>query len=142
MLGNLQIEALSHNCAICGKGFSTQHLVLAAYFQKSIRDFERQIELGLIGANVRNVWVHFSCQHPLITSWAMNPDMHSCIRCKKSLSDKDLVQPVFQIIDAKAVNPSDPTDVGIALNERVYFVHCDCGNPRLDNKNSNILLVT
>lgn len=69
----------------------------------------------------------------------MNPDMHNCIRCKKKLGEKDMVQPVFQIIDSKAINPLDPTDIGIALNERVYFVHCDCTNSKLDAHSSNII---
>lgn len=142
MLGSLQIEALAHNCVACSKPFADRHLVLASYWQKDIRSFERQIELGLLGAAVRNTWLHFNCEKPLITSWTMNPDMHSCIRCKKALGAQDMVQPVFQIINPRAVNPGDPTDVGIALNERVYFVHCDCANPALNNSRSNILLVT
>jgi len=140
MLGNLQIEALTHRCAACSKGFAVQHLVVATYWVKHLRDFSRQIDIGIIGAGVRNMWVHFSCDKPLITSWAMTPDMHSCIRCKKALGREDLVQPVFQIIDAKAVNPNDPTDVGIALNDRVYFVHCECANPALKHHGSNILV--
>jgi len=140
MLGDLRIEALTHRCAACDTELVSQHLVLAVYWHKQLRAFERQVELGLLGAGVRNVWSHFSCEKPLITSWVMNPDMHNCIRCKKILGKEDLVQPVFQITDNKAVNPLDPTDVGIALNERVYFTHCNCANPKLDKQSSNILV--
>lgn len=102
--------------------------------------FENQIDLGLIGANVRNNWLHFNCDKPLRTDWAMYPDLHSCIRCKKKLEASDLIQPVFQVVNPRAVNPSDATDIGIALNERVYMVHCDCFNPQLTNRSSNILV--
>jgi hypothetical protein len=141
MLGNLQIKALAHNCAVCSKPFEDTHLVLAAYWHKSVRSFEKQIEIGLIGADVRNTWVHFSCDKPLFASWSMTPDIHSCIRCKQKFAANDMIQPVFQVINPHAVNPLDPTDVGIALNERVYFVHYDCKNPGLNRQSSNILLV-
>lgn len=140
MLGNLQIKALAHNCAACGKPFADTSLVLAAYLQRSVRSFEQQIEIGLIGADVRNMWVHFSCDKPLFESWAMTPDLHSCIRCKRKLESNDMIQPVFQVVNPQAVNPLDPTDVGIALNERVYFVHCDCTNTALNRQSSNILV--
>jgi hypothetical protein len=141
MQGNLLIEALTHSCAACSKAFESRHLVIATYLQKDLQSFEHQIDIGLIGAHIRNVWVHFSCEKPLITSWTMTPDLHSCIRCKSKLGIKDMVQPVFQVVNDKAVNPLDPTDVGIALNERVYFVHCDCTNKSLDRQNTNILVL-
>ena len=140
MLGNLQIEALTHRCAKCSNAFADKHLVLATYWVKSVRDFSLQVDIGIIGAGVRNAWVHFDCEKPLFTSWIMTPDLHSCIRCRKALNSADLVQPVFQVIDARAVNPLDHTDVGVALNDRVYFVHCDCTNPSLTKHSSNILV--
>jgi hypothetical protein len=52
-----------------------------------------------------------------------------------------VIQPVFQVINPREQNPLDPTDVGIALNERVYFLHADCSNPGLNRHSSNILLL-
>ena len=140
MLGSLLVEGLAHNCARCGTSLRPQHLVMSAYWQHAIRSFGDQVEIGLIGANVRNMWIHFSCDKPLITDWQMNPDIHACIRCKKRFEEKHLIQPVFQVLDPSAQNPHDPTDVGISLNERVYFVHCDCVNPALSAQSSNILV--
>lgn len=141
MLGDLQIEALAHNCVSCGKPFKDGHMVFAAYWGRDLRSFENQVDLGLLGANVRNTWLHFNCDKPLRTDWAMFPDLHSCIRCKKKLGEKDMVQPVFQVVNPRAVNPNDPTDVGIALNERIYMAHCACENPHLTNRSSNILVM-
>lgn len=141
MLSDLQIEALAHGCAKCAGVFKTTHLVTAAYFHSSVKTFEAQVEIGLIGQNVRNLWLHFDCDKPTYASWNMTPDIHICIRCKKRFAKDDVVQPVFQIIDPRAVNPSDPTDVGLALNERVYFVHAECKNAGMNKKSSNIILV-
>lgn len=140
MISDLQLEALAHNCLICDKQFRDGHLVFAAYWRKDLVSFETQIDLGLIGANVRNTWLHFNCDKPFRTDWAMFPDLHSCIRCKKGLAATDMVQPVFQVVNPRAVNPRDFTDVGIALNERIYMVHCDCTNPQLTQRSTNILV--
>lgn len=140
MLDNLRIEALTHNCAKCAKHLTVQHLVIASYWVKSVKDFSQQLDIGIIGANVRNVWVHLNCEKPLLTSWDMTPDIHICVRCKKSLGKEEIVQPVFQVINPRAVNPNDPSDVGIALNDRVYFVHCDCTNTTLRNDGSNLIV--
>ncbi len=139
-MDSLLVKAIAHRCAACSSHFAPQHLVMAAYRHSTVRHFGDQVEIGIIGADVRNLWIHFSCDKPLITSWIMTPDLHNCIRCKKRLEDNHMIQPVFQILDAKMVNPADPTDVGISLNERVYFVHCDCGNPALNAHSSNILV--
>jgi hypothetical protein len=139
VLDDIRTVALTHQCAACQKSLLTQHLVVASYWADVVRDFALQIDIGIIGAGVRNVWIHFDCAKPLITSWAMTPDIHSCIRCRKNIDRHDLIQPVFQVIDAKAVNPNDYTDVGIALNDRVYFMHSDCKNTTLAGGSSSIL---
>jgi len=139
-MGDLQIEALAQQCVSCGKPFKDGHLVFAAYWCNALSSFEKQVDLGLIGSEVRNTWLHFNCDKPLRTDWAMYPDLHSCIRCKKKLETADLVQPVFQVTNPRAVNPNDFTDVGIAFNERVYMVHCDCFNPQLTHRSTNILV--
>jgi hypothetical protein len=139
-MGDLKIEALANKCVSCSKLFKDGHLVFAAYWQRELTSFEKQVDLGLLGGNVRNTWLHFNCDKPLRTDWAMYPDLHSCIRCKKKLGTSDMVQPVFQIVNPRAVNPNDFTDVGIALNERLYLVHCDCTNTQLDHRSTNILV--
>ncbi len=116
------------------------HLVTSAYFQSEIKHFGKQVELGIIGADVRTLWVHLDCQKMSRFHWNMTPDIHTCMRCSQPIAARDVVQPVFQVTDPQAQNPSDPTDKGIALNERVYFVHADCRNPGLNKKSHHILL--
>jgi len=143
MLNDLRIEALSLGCACCGKTFADGHRLMAAYFVRDVRSFEQQVELGIIGARVRNLWVHVDCDNPdLRVGWNMTPDIHHCIRCKTFLKKEDIVSPVFGIDNPRAVNPDDPSDIGISLRERVYFVHTDCKNPTLTRDSSNILLGT
>lgn len=141
MLSGLQIEALTHGCAACGASFNSGAFVHAVYFKSAIRNFEKQIEIGIIGATVRNFWVHASCTAPSIGAWSVVPDIHTCVRCKQRLQDKHIIVPVFQIVKARAVNPNDPTDVGVELGDRVYFMHADCKNGTLDKQSSNILIV-
>ena len=143
MLPGLLVEALTHGCADCGKPFEDRHRVKAAYVTKSITSFYNQIELGIIGASVRNYWVHLDCEDPALWSneWNMNPDIQHCVKCGEGLSSKDMVVPVFQIVDPRAVNPNDPTDVGVALGDRVYFVHADCRNRELNKRSTNLLLL-
>lgn len=138
---DLLIEALTHNCVSCTKPLTSGHRVITAYYVSDLRSFSQQVELGLLGASARNFWVHVECANPKLKegTWHMHPDIHHCIRCGKSLATKDVVNPVFQIVDAKAVNPSDPTDVGIAMSDRIYFLHSDCANPQL-TRGSGLLI--
>ena len=141
MLGDLQIEALSKGCASCGKSFADGHRLYATYFVKDVRSFERQIELGIIGARIRNLWVHVDCEDPLLKDgWTMTPDIHHCIRCRSLLRKEEVVVPVFGIDNPRAVNPDDPQDIGISLRERVYFIHADCKNTTLTHNSTNILV--
>lgn len=70
----------------------------------------------------------------------MRPDLQYCIRCRQSLRTDHIVQPVFGVDNPNAINPADPTDRGVTLGERIYFVHVDCGNPAL--RQGQGLLVT
>lgn len=142
VFSDLQIEALGHGCAVCSKPFVLNHRIRTAYRTQDIRSFEFQAELGIIGAGVRNIWMHVDCSDPklLRNTWGMAPDIHHCIKCKNGLKKDELISPVFSIDDANAINPSDPTDRGLALRERVYFIHADCRNPSLTGSQSNILI--
>lgn len=140
MLSDRQIEALAQGCAKCGKPFAEANFCLSAYLVDDLSGFEDQLELGITAVHTRTLWVHVDCQNVKLEGWDMLPDIHICIRCKKPLDKKHLVQPVFQVTDGKAVNPNDPTDFGVAIGDRIYFMHGDCANPRLDGSQGNILL--
>lgn len=141
MLPSIQTEALAHGCAACGCSFQDRHRIVSVYRTSDVTSFYTQVELGIIGSQVRNFWKHLSCDDPTLrhSDWHMNPDLNHCIRCNKALSQKDMVSPVFQVTDPNAVNPDDTSDVGIALAERVYFVHADCRNIALNKSATNIL---
>jgi len=140
MFSDLQIEALAHGCAKCAKPFILNSRVRSAYLVRDIHSFEHQVELGIAGRGVRNLWLHVDCADPtLITKqWNMKPTIQHCIRCSRELKRDELVVPVFSIDDANAVNPADPTDRGLALRERVFFMHADCSDARF--KQSPIIL--
>lgn len=140
MLDTERIIALSHRCAACDHLLRDGDVVVSGYFQKDIRITHTHIELGIIGADVRTLWFHLDCHKKRKDEWRMYPELQICIRCGKNLEAKDIVQPAFQVTNPRAINPSDPTDVGIALNERIYLVHYDCRNTSLDKNASNILL--
>lgn len=133
------LEMLAHGCAGCGRAFKSSERVCSIYRAQDITSFEQQVELGIIGAGVRNHWVHLYCSDPTLKDHSLKPDIHHCIECRTSLDKKDMVMPVFQVTDPRAVNPLDPTDVGLALAERVYFVHGSCRNKALDKDKDNPL---
>jgi len=141
MLNDLRIEALAQGCVSCSKPLKHGHRVLTAYHLSELRSFAQQVELGLLGAGARNFWTHVECENPDLEkgTWAMHPDIHHCVRCGDSLSKKDVVNPVFRVEDPNMVNPSDPADRGVALGDRIYFMHADCKNPAL-TKGSSILI--
>lgn len=141
MFSDRQIEALSHGCAGCGKGFTDGTFCVTSYRVSDIRPFFSQVELGIIGAGVRNIWLHLDCDEVNLRSWNMQPDIHVCIRCKSHLGRTDVVQPVFQVVNPDAINPDDPTDKGVELGDRIYFVHVDCKNTALNQSSSNILIL-
>ena len=141
MFSDRQIDALAQGCAKCSKRFQDRDLLHAAYWQKDVRSFETQIELGILGYGVRNLWLHVDCQKPSIGSWNVTPDIHACVRCKRAFLATEVILPLFQIVNPKAVNPNDATDVGIELGDRVYFMHADCSNATLNRASSNIILM-
>ena len=141
MFSDRQIEALAQGCAKCGVGFCDTDLLHASYMQKDVRSFENQIELGILGYGIRNLWFHVDCRKPSIRSWNVTPDIHTCVRCKKRFSSSDIILPLFQIVNPKAVNPEDASDVGIELGDRVYFMHADCSNAQLNKSTGNIVLM-
>jgi len=141
MFSDLQIYALGGGCASCSKPFVLNHRVRTAYCAGDLRSFENQMELGILGSGVRHVWMHVECSDPaLLKEYNMSPDIHHCIKCHSRLRKEEIVSPVFSIDDANMVNPADPTDRGLALRDRVYFVHADCRNTTLNNQSSNILI--
>jgi hypothetical protein len=93
-----------------------------------------------VGAGVRNFFIHLDCEDPeLLKGWFVLPSIHHCIRCNGALKPADMVQPVFSVEDPKVRNPNDPTDLGVSLRERIFFVHCDCKNPGLNRASGNII---
>jgi len=141
MLNDLRIEALTHECVRCSKPLRHGHRVLSAYYVSELRSFAQQVELGLIGAGARNFWTHVECDNPTLKEgvWFMHPDIHHCVRCGESLTSKDVVNPVFRVDDPNMQNPEDPMDRGVALGDRIYFMHADCKNRAL-TRGSSILL--
>lgn len=140
MIGDKQIEALTHGCAKCGSNFKPDEFCTSGYSMDSLASFEKQIELGIAGQEIRNIWLHVNCGEPKLDSWNMQPDLHVCIKCKKGLESNDVVQPVFRIDNPSVTNPNDPEDVGLTIGDRVYFIHAECDNPGLNKSHGNILL--
>lgn len=138
-LSTNQIVALSRQCARCTALLGSGHVVVATYVRHTLERFSNSLDIGLMGQGVRNIWAHVDCQKPLLKDWNMHPDLHTCLRCKKKIAAHDMIQPVFQVLDSAAINPIDPTDVGITLNDRVYFSHCECHNPTLSKGNGIIV---
>jgi hypothetical protein len=138
-MNSLLIEALAHSCANCSKPLRTTERIHAAYFLEDVQSFAKQVELGIIGGNIRNAWAHLFCNNRTLKGFKLQPDLHCCVVCKKHFGKNDLVIPIYQVLDPRAINPNDPTDVGITLAERVYLLHHDCRNISLDQKSTNIL---
>ncbi len=133
------IDVLTHSCVSCGRGLRATERVHAAYPLEDVKSFAKQVELGIIGGDVRNAWAHLFCNNPTLHGYKLKPDLHSCIECKNPFTARDLVVPIYQVLDPRAINPNDPTDVGITLADRVYLIHHNCRNIRLDQNKDNIL---
>lgn len=134
-----RIEALASRCLQCTGLLADRHRVIVTYFTKDILQGQQLHELGLFVGSLRPMWRHVDCADPMMEKYAMRPDIHYCVRCRKALRELDAISPVMQVLDARAVNPSDPTDTGLALGDRIHFVHADCGNR--DLLTDNTLLV-
>jgi len=135
------VIALTHSCIKCSEGIDRDHYLLVGYKHVDITPslLISQADLGLSSNSTRPTWTHVDCFLPDLKGWNVNPDIQTCIRCKSKLSPKDIVQPVFRVNNPRAINKFDPTDVGIELGERIYFVHAGCDNPSMDQDTSNIL---
>jgi len=141
MLSSLQIEALAQGCCRCGQSLEDRDRVRVLYPVSGLQGFERQIALGLIGSDTRNFWAHLNCNDPKVrkSKWHMHPDLRHCIRCGEGLRKRDMVSPIFQVVDPQAVNPDDADDQGISLGDRVYLIHASCHDPEFTTR-SPILL--
>ena len=108
-----------------------------------LKAVERQIHLGIITSNVRNIFVHYACEDPKFQkgTWYLNPDLDHCVRCGTAFGARDVVNPVFQIHEVNVPNPSDPTDIGISMSDRMYLAHVDCRNKNLEKNRSNLLII-
>jgi len=139
MIGDISLETLAHGCAACSHPFKVAHRICSLYKADEIRSFSVQVELGIAGAGVRNFWVHLLCKNPTLEGYLLKPDIHICVECQNKFERDDMLIPVFQVTDPRAVNPLDPTDVGLSLGERVYFVHGSCRNKTLTKDSANVL---
>lgn len=139
LLDTIRIEALNSQCTACGNPLHDRERIVATYPVSSIRSFEKQIELGILGAGIRNYWVHLDCTNPFLQGYSMIPDITHCIHCKNLLTPTDIVLPVFQVTGVNVANPEDPTDKGLTLGDRVYFVHANCKNRNLKGDSGNLL---
>lgn len=142
MDNSILIEAVSCCCGKCSKPLRQLERIVGSYVCKHLTEMAvdpyKGADVGIIPA-VRPIWIHVDCSNTQLTGWHLNPSIRHCIKCGLAVSKEDVLVPVFRVENERAVNPSDPTDVGIALGERLYFVHADCTNPRLSSINTNLL---
>lgn len=122
------LDAVSRLCVVCSQPLCALHRVVGAYRAEDLFSSAPDVEVGLFVGSGRPLFRHVACEDPTLKNWKMRPDIQYCIRCRKGLATRDVVQPVFGVQDAQAVNPLDPTDKGLTLGERIYFVHVDCKN--------------
>ena len=125
-MGSIRLDAVASRCVRCCQVFRDRHRLLGSYRADDLVYARDAHEVGLFGEKVRPYWIHVDCQDPTLYQWNMRPDVTYCIRCRKAVQTHDYVQPVFGVLDGKAVNPADPTDVGVLLSDRIYFIHADC----------------
>ena len=127
------LDAVSRLCVVCCRPLCALHRVVGAYRAGDLFSATPDVEVGLFvgGTDVRPLFRHVSCEDPKLDKWQMRPDIQYCIRCRKGLARRDVVQPVFGVQDAMATNPFDPKDKGLTLGERIYFIHVDCQRPDL-----------
>ena len=139
-----QIEALHHGCANCGASFKDRDRIITVYMVSSVLQcigaFNDPLEIGIAGGQARNHWTHYDCEDHPLRSITLIPDIRTCLACRAKLNKQDMVIPVFQVIENDAVNPNDPTDLGIILADRVYFAHQNCRNKQLRSTQKNIIV--
>jgi hypothetical protein len=126
-----RLEAIATRCVTCRQVLDARHRVLGAYRVSDLVYARHEIEVGFFSHGARPLWRHVDCLDTTLARWKMRPDIQYCIRCRKHLHTADIVQPVFGVENANAINPVDPTDRGLTLGERIYFVHVECANAKL-----------
>lgn len=131
----LLLDAINKRCIVCTQAFGALHRVLGAYRAADLFSARPEVEVGLFVGDCRPLFRHVACDDVTLKAWKMRPDIQYCIRCRDKIHNRDVVQPVFGVQDAQAVNPLDPTDKGLTLGERIYFVHVDCKNRDLSTGN-------
>jgi hypothetical protein len=125
-MDSLRIDAVSERCLVCTKHLADRHRVVPTYDTSSLLYSRQHLEVGLLVNDVRPMWRHVDCADPMLRGYNVLPDIHYCVRCRAPLGKSEIVHPVFQVVDPKAQNPNDPTDVGIAFGDRIHFAHADC----------------
>jgi len=137
---SIRIEALADRCLRCTQLLADRQRVLPCYHTGPLLAGAQQLhEVGLfVGADTRPRWLHVRCDDPQLRTYAMQPTLELCARCKGRLDTSHMIQPVYQVT-GRGVNPNDPTDTGLFIGDRIHFVHIDCGDPTL--KSSSLLVV-
>lgn len=130
-MDGVRLDALTYRCVTCCQALDVRHRVLGSYRMSDLVYARHELEVGFFTGETRPVWSHVDCADPSLERWNMRPDIQYCIRCRVGLKKTDIVQPVFGIEQTNVVNPADPTDKGLVLGDRVYFIHADCKRPSL-----------
>lgn len=138
-MDELRLDALTSRCVACAKILVEYDRVTAAYAMGDILQMQPDhlFEVGLFDGSVRPMLCHAVCSDPQLRIWNVTPNITHCVRCHIAFQRHDVVHPVFGVI-GRATNPSDPTDIGLQLNERIHFVHMDCKDTA--KKNSPLIL--
>lgn len=124
-------------CVKCTKAFADRDRVHPSYVAGELGvDLTGQPEVGLLQIqnamnDARPLFRHVVCEDPSLRETALLPSIHYCIKCRLPLSRKDLVSPVFQVVNPKATSPTDPTDQGVEFGDRIHFAHIDCKDAKL-----------
>lgn len=131
-----QIDNRMDRCVQCTKRFADRDRIAPSYVTEELGlDAPKQPEVGLLLFNAadqaRPFFHHVDCEDPSLRDSPLLPSIHYCIRCRLPLERRDLVHPVFQVVNPTATNPGDPTDKGVEFGERIHFAHIDCKDARL-----------
>ena len=128
-MDGVRLDALTYRCVTCCQALDVRHRVLGSYRMSDLVYARHELEVGYFSHGARPLWRHVDCADPTLKGYNMRPDIQHCVKCRKRLAKDDIIQPVFGIENANAINPADPTDRGLTLGERIYFMHADCANP-------------
>lgn len=139
-MDGIRHDAIATRCLTCRQVLDARHRILGAYRVSDLVYARHELDVGFFSHGARPHWRHVSCTDPTLAKLHMRPDLQYCIRCRRRLSTDDIVQPVFGVENANAINPHDPTDRGLTLGERIYFTHVDCTNPKLSAGDSLLVI--